>query len=192
MLTFYACPEFELRLLEPMCAEELFALVEAHRAYFARFQGWPDCMTTVEATRGFLRGAVHNFAECGALYLGIYVDGALAGGVGFNPGIDPVQHTAEMFYYIAEPWQGRGYVTRACRVLIDYGFRTMNLHRILVRAAGSNTRSWAVAERLGFTRDGVHRDAKWLGDRYDDHYFYSLLENEWMGYPLVETLTAQE
>jgi ribosomal-protein-serine acetyltransferase len=179
MFIFYSSPAFMLRLLEPRDAEGLFALVEAHRAYFARFQGWPAAMETVEATEEFVRRAVHAFAECGAPYLGIVAEGALAGVVGFNPNLDLHGRAAELFYYLAPPYQGRGLVTRAARVLITYAFREMGLHRVYLRAAGTNTRSWAVAERLGFTRDGVIRDAKWLGDRYDDHYYYSLLEDEW-------------
>lgn len=178
MLIFYAGPEFTLRLLEPRDAEELFALVSAQRAYLTRFQSWP-AMASVAETRNFLTQALHNFAEHGAPYLGICIDGALAGGVGFNQNVDQCSRAAELFYYLAESRQGYGYVTRAARVLITCGFREMGLHRIYLRAAAGNTRSWAVAERLGFHRDGVIRDAIRLGDRYDDHLFYTLLEDEW-------------
>jgi len=179
MLTFFQSTDFTLRLLEFRHAGELHALVEADRTYFSRFQDWPAAMLTVEATREFLRKAVHNLAEHGAPYLGLYVDGALVGALGLNPNINWTSRSADVFYYIAERRQGRGYVTRACRVVVNYAFTELDLHRLTVWAAAGNTRSWQVAERLGFNRDGVHRDSKWLGDRYDDHYVYSLLRVEW-------------
>jgi ribosomal-protein-serine acetyltransferase len=136
-------------------------------------------MTTVEATREFLIRALHTFAEQDAPYLGIVVEGKLAGAIGFNPNVDRHNRAAELFYYLAEPWQGQGYVTRAAAVLVTYGFRAMSLHRITLRAAAGNPRSWAVAERLGFHRDGVLRDAIRQDDRFDDQYVYAMLEEEW-------------
>ncbi len=183
MLTLYQSPEFALRLLEPRHAAALHALVEADRDYFSRFQDWPAAMQTVDATRDFLRHAVGNLAEKGSPYLGLYVGDALVGAVGLNPNINWASRSADVFYYIAQGCQGRGLVTRACRVLINFAFTELELHRLTVWAAAGNTRSWAVAERLGFHRDGVHRDSKWLGDHYDDHYVYSLLRAEWEADP---------
>ena len=70
-------------------------------------------------------------------------------------------------------------MTRACRALVDHGFHDMGLHRIEIRVAPGNTRSRAVAERLGFTQEGVLRDAAWLYDHYVDYVVYGMLSNEW-------------
>jgi ribosomal-protein-serine acetyltransferase len=63
--------------------------------------------------------------------------------------------------------------------LIDIGFRERGLHRITIRAGVENVRSRAIPERLGFTREGLQREAGRGMGRYYDLVIYGLLESEW-------------
>jgi len=42
-----------------------------------------------------------------------------------------------------------------------------------------NTRSRAIAERLGFRLEGVHRDAEWLYDHFVDLACYAMVARDW-------------
>ncbi len=53
------------------------------------------------------------------------------------------------------------------------------MHRITIRARTDNVRSRAVAERLGFTFEGVMREALLVQEDHHDAALYSLLRNEW-------------
>jgi ribosomal-protein-serine acetyltransferase len=63
--------------------------------------------------------------------------------------------------------------------LISYGFTHYALHKIKIRCAAGNTRSRAVAERLGFTQEGVLRQSQLLNGQYIDIVLYGMLKSEW-------------
>ena len=53
------------------------------------------------------------------------------------------------------------------------------MNRVEIHCAAENTRSCAIPKRLGFTQEGILRDAQWLYDRYVDMVVYGLLAREW-------------
>jgi ribosomal-protein-serine acetyltransferase len=55
----------------------------------------------------------------------------------------------------------------------------LGMNRVEVRAGVENLRSRRVAERLGFSLEGVMRQAERLGDRFIDHAVYAILASEW-------------
>jgi len=65
--------------------------------------------------------------------------------------------------------------------MVNLGFREFGLNRIEIRCATGNHRSCAIPKRLGFTREGVLRDAEWLYDHFLDLAVYGMLEREWKG-----------
>ncbi len=72
-------------------------------------------------------------------------------------------------------------MTNCCRAMVSLGFREFELNRMEIRCATENKRSCAIPERLGFTREGVLRDAEWVYDRFVDLAIYGMLEREWKG-----------
>lgn len=60
----------------------------------------------------------------------------------------------EIHYWIATDRTGRGYVTESAQALLAWGRDVLGARRIVLHAGMENRRSLAVAERLGFTRDG--------------------------------------
>jgi RimJ/RimL family protein N-acetyltransferase len=64
---------------------------------------------------------------------------------------------AEVGYWLAREARGQGHVTRAVRLISDWGFRRLGLERIELLAATGNPASQRVAERCGFTCEAVLR-----------------------------------
>lgn len=70
-------------------------------------------------------------------------------------------------------------MTEAVRALTTHAFTVLKLNRVEIRAAVGNVRSRAIPERLGFSQEGVARQAERIGDRYEDSVVYSMLATEW-------------
>ena len=168
--------EAVVRTFTPDDAEELFALVEANRSRLEAWMPWADSTRSPDDTRDFIERGLASEHDLEAN--GIWVDDRVAGAVGLS--VDTLRNAGELGYWFGEEFEGRGLVTRACRLFIDHGFRALGLRRISLHAGVENRRSRAVAERLGFSEEGVIRDSCHVGgDRYVDEVLYGLLEVEW-------------
>lgn len=170
--------ETYLKLLELQDAGEVFALTEASRDHLRRWLPWVDSTRTVAESEAFIASTLEQFARGLGFQAGIWRGETLCGVVGMHP-IDRANRQGSIGYWIGAAYEGQGLVTLASRAVLAEAFGHYGLHRMEIRAATGNARSRAVAERLGFTREGVVRDAEWLYDRYVDHVVFGMLEEEW-------------
>lgn len=168
----------QVRLRTHADAEELFQLVEANRAYLREWLPWLDSSTRLEDTRRVIESGARQIASRQGYQAVICCDGDIVGTAGFHL-IDWQNRSTSIGYWLAESHQGQGIMTAACRPMIQHAFTVWRLNRSVIRCATGNTRSQAVAERLGFQREGILRRSEWLYDRYVDLYNYSLLREEW-------------
>lgn len=67
---------------------------------------------------------------------------------------------AEVSYFLARSARGRGYATRAVRLLARWAFEENGIQRLELRADAENHASLRLAERVGFTREGVERASR--------------------------------
>jgi ribosomal-protein-alanine N-acetyltransferase len=87
--------------------------------------------------------------------------------------------SAELGYALrADSWH-RGYATEAARLLLDFGFAALGLHRVHAYCGPGNSASQAVLDRLGFTYEGRIRDHVLTSGAWRDSLLYGLLEQEW-------------
>lgn len=70
-------------------------------------------------------------------------------------------------------------MTKACCCLCDYLFSKLNLNRIEIRCAETNTKSRAIPGRLGFTQEGKLRQMGYTRAGLVDYVIYGLLADEW-------------
>ena len=84
----------------------------------------------------------------------------------------------ELGYLVFAPARGRAVATRAVRLLARFGFERLGLGRIEILAATANPASQRVAEKAGFTREGVLRSYMQSGGERLDMVSFSLLPDE--------------
>jgi RimJ/RimL family protein N-acetyltransferase len=98
------------------------------------------------------------------------------GGIGVRSGPWPV---GEIGYGVRREVRGRGVATRALQLLARWAFDELGLARLQLVTDVENVASQRVAERAGFTREGVLRQALEVKGRRSDCIMYSLLPGDW-------------
>lgn len=176
--------DVELRLLEERHAEELFHLADRNRELLRRWLPWIDHTGSAADSLNFIRSAVQQFARNEGFHAGIWWQGTLAGAIGTHK-IDWPNRQTSLGYWLDASCQGRGIVTGACRALLGHLFGELGMNRVEIRCGVANEKSCAIAERLGFTREGVIRDAQWVGGRFIDLAVYGMLRRQWLGAPML-------
>ena len=85
---------------------------------------------------------------------------------------------AEVGYWLAREARGQGHITRAVRLITNWGFVHLGLQRIELVAATANPASQRVAERCGFTREAVLRSYMVSKTGRDDMVAFGLLASD--------------
>ena len=81
------------------------------------------------------------------------------GSIGLMPGKDVHRYTAEMGYWLAEPYWGKGIMSQAVKSLADYAVHNLKLHRIYAEPYCTNPASARVLEKAGFLCEGILRSS---------------------------------
>lgn len=170
-------PGVELRLPEERHAASLYKVIDADREYLREWLVWVTAKTKEDDILAWVRAVREQLAENKGFSAVLWVEGRVAGVVGINP-ISWLYRKAEIGYWLASEFQGRGLMTDACRAVIRHLLVELDLHRIEIHCASGNTRSKAIPRRLGFTHEGTLREAQFINDRFVDLEVYSLLRGE--------------
>ncbi|MFH0780092.1 MAG: GNAT family protein [Parcubacteria group bacterium] len=72
----------------------------------------------------------------------------------------------------------KGYGSEAGRLIVDYGFKELNLHRIGSFAFEENAPSIGLHRKLGFKQEGIVRECKFKGGKFHNLVAFSLLRGE--------------
>ncbi|MBM7587720.1 ribosomal-protein-serine acetyltransferase [Bacillus pakistanensis] len=161
-------------------SEELFQLTDRSREYLGKWLPWIDYTKEVNDTKEWIQASLKGVVETGGYIktAAIIYKGSIAGTIGFNI-IDQTNKSGVIGYWIGEDFQGKGIMTQACKALIDYGFRELDLNRVEINVATGNLKSKAIPERLGMTLEGTKRQVEKIGGKFHDHFVYSILADEW-------------
>jgi RimJ/RimL family protein N-acetyltransferase len=111
----------------------------------------------------------------GFLQFAIDLNGEAIGGIGFERLSDVHRLTAEIGYWIAEPFWGRGIATEAVRRGVASAFDTLEIERIQATVFESNQPSMCVLEKSGFTFEGRLRRSIFKDGRFLASMMYSRL-----------------
>ena len=137
----------------------------------------PEPYTDADA-RDYVRETKEWWADGAAATFAITAEGRAVGSIGLHlVALD--EQRASVGYWVAREARGRGYASRALRLVSRWALETLGIERLELMAEPENAASCAVAERAGFRREGVlraHLPTPNRGRR--DVAIYSLLPDE--------------
>lgn len=107
-------------------------------------------------------------------FFAILQEGLPVGGIGIHPQGDIMKKNAELGYWLAKSFWGKGIVTAAVKEIVEYGFAQFDIRRIYARPFGSNTGSARVLEKAGFTFEGKFEKTIFKNGIFEDELFYAI------------------
>ena len=139
---------------------------------------------TEEAAHEWLQAAHEQDPE---VSFALATPNELIGGIGLLLRDDVFRRTAEVGYWLGEPFWGQGVATRALQVFTRWAFRELDFARIQAHVYEINPASCRVLEKAGFSLEGRLRKGAFKNGRLMDLFLYALLpddlegEEEWNG-----------
>ena len=106
----------------------------------------------------------------------IEFNGDVAGCIGLVKQHDIYSLTAELGYWLGEPYWGQGIAAKAVNLIVDYGFDHLNLVRIYAGVFDFNKPSQRVMEKAGFKLDCILEKAVFKNGKISDEYRYSKIK----------------
>lgn len=143
-----------------------------------RYMDWGP--NSEDDTREFLKRAqtyIEGDPRIGFELAVIHLErGELLGGIGLHVN----GPKAMLGYCFARPAWGRGYATEAARVMLDFGFRSLKLHRIWACCDPENAGSVRVLLKVGMRKEGHLKHDCQIRGEWRDNLLFAILEGDWM------------
>jgi ribosomal-protein-serine acetyltransferase len=176
-MTLFIDQYLSLELLSEKHAIELYEVARADRNHLHKWLSWVENLDSPSYIRDFIKGSVaRNHAGVEYAFVMVY-QGKIIGRVGVYK-IESYNSVGQLGYWITREFEGKGYVFKSVQRVLEFCFHALLMQRIEIRSATGNLRSQRIALRLGFTREGVLREAERIGERRVDQVVFSMLKRE--------------
>ena len=95
--------------------------------------------------------------------------------------IDSSVNKAELYVFVAPHLQGQGFGQKTTRLMCEYGFNNLQLHKIYLFTNNSNIKARKTYEKVGFKLEGIMRDEVATSSGYEDRLYYGLVSTDFVG-----------
>ncbi|MBV9893768.1 MAG: GNAT family N-acetyltransferase [Chloroflexi bacterium] len=173
--------ELSLVLAEDRHAGVMTDLIVRNQARLARWEPWAEHPATLEGTRTYIRAALEDFARGRQISTIMTITSGdeprFIGRCGMR--INPQLGHGDIGYWIDGDYESQGLTSRAARGLITATFDELRLNKVDLRTSVGNQRSRGLAERLGFTFEGILPRGLQFIHRADDVALYAVTAARW-------------
>ena len=109
----------------------------------------------------------------------IDVKGVAVGGIGIHPQTDIYQKNAELGYWLAEPFWGKGIISTAIKLMIDFAFETYDINRIFAKTFEGNIGSQNVLLKNNFVLEAKLNKVVFKNGKYLDECIFGFRRDLW-------------
>jgi len=106
----------------------------------------------------------------------IDVRGFVVGVIGLDMREDVYRKSPLLGYWVGEAFWGRGIMTEAVKLIVDYGFKNLDIVRIQAGVLSNNPASMRVLEKAGFIKEGILRNGIVKNELILDEHIYGILK----------------
>ena len=165
-----------LRELRHEDAASLFAMVSTEEV--SRFISPPP--TTVEGFERFIEWTIRQRGDGQYMCFGIVPRGmTTAIGLFQVRALDAAFDIAEWGFVMASEFWGSGLFVEGARLVVDFVFESVGVHRLEARASIGNGRGNGALSKLGAVQEGVLRRSFLRNGEYHDQVLWSLVADDW-------------
>ncbi len=160
----------------PESASIIFNLIDKDRDHLRTWLPWVDSTTSIEDTRKNLIERIESFKQKKqASFYGTW-NGEFVASVGF---VSIIDGEGEIGYWLLSNFGGHGLMTTYVKACIEYGFKILNLKKIIIKCAEGNAKSAAIPKRLGFSKC-EKAETKLIRNNSEHHtLIFTLNKSDW-------------
>jgi len=159
----------ELRKFEYSYAEQMAELANNLKISQNLRDGFPHPYTLNDA-----KVFISKFIEQEPVTIfAIFSEEKYVGNIGLSIGQDVYRKSAEIGYFLGEPYWNKGIATKAVNMITKYGFKKLSVVRIYTGIYEYNQASMRVLEKCGFEKDCVFKKAIFKKNQIWDEHRYS-------------------
>lgn len=177
-VTFKIDDEVYLRPVEETDVGEVLKVVQENYDHLRIFMEWAKPNYERSDAQEWVTSSVEGARLSKQLNFLIMRGDKLIGTIGFAH-FDHEAKVTEIGYWIDRSEESKGITSRACGHLLELAFGSLDMNRVQIRCTSGNTRSAAIPERFGFTKEGVQRQHVKRDGQIYDFWIFGLLKEEW-------------
>lgn len=166
-----------LALIQPSFAKDYFEIVSQQHQQLSEFLPWVRHAKDEAFFQTFITQSLHDYADGKSMICTIIYNNNVVGVIGINKISHELKKT-NLGYWLSADYRGKGIVTRSTQAMVDYTFNDLGMTKVEIKSAVANKASRAVAERLGFTLEGIITQSERVNDVILDHAVYGLRHSD--------------
>ena len=170
--------KLSLRIPKLEDSKDIFNVVDKDRKHLSKWLSWVEKVHSYKDTEINTAERIEKFNKKEAASFYAVYENKWIGSVGFIS-LNKTHKEGEIGYWISSDYEGKGLMTECVRASIKYGFKQLDLHRIVIRCSSANLKSSSIPRRLGFTHEGTLRQDRLENGAYTDTLVFGLLKSEW-------------
>jgi [ribosomal protein S5]-alanine N-acetyltransferase len=170
--------QIHLRLLSEYDAEDMLNLQIENRAFFEQYSmERSDSFYTLEEQQNRIKSLVEGSETDQDYYFGVFKneDNQLIGTINLFSVMRGSIQSAFLGYFLDEKHNGRGFTTEAVKLIVDFAFSELKLHRVEAGVMPHNLGSIRVLEKAGFEKEGLARKNVKINGKWEDHVLLGII-----------------
>jgi ribosomal-protein-alanine N-acetyltransferase len=164
-------PRVTLSPFDKRDKDEFIRLSRTSRSPFVTLPTTPE-----RFTRFLMRGSAPDVVR---LAVRRSEDGVVLGSIEVSQIARGILQSAYLGYQLGSPYEGKGYMSEAMRLMLDFAFGALKLHRLEANIQPTNAPSIRLVKRMGFRNEGTARRYLKIRGTWQDHQRWAILAEEW-------------